>query len=68
MEDLRRQAAKTLRLLKQNEATLVLADYSDAFSEVSLACLYGLPDDFTTSGAPWNLRVAVVIPRTPVPD
>jgi len=63
-EDVSAQAAETIRLLRLNEATLVLADYSDALSEVSLASLYGLPDDFTRSGAPWNTRVAVLIPRT----
>ncbi len=63
-EDVRAQVAEIIRVLNQNEATLVLADYSDALSEVSLASLYGLPDDFTKSGAPWNTRVAVVAPRT----
>ncbi len=63
-EDAGAQAAEALRLLKQNQANLVLVDCSDALSEVSLSCLYGLPDYFTKSGAPWNIRVAVVVPRT----
>ena len=63
-EDAGTQAAEALRLLKQNQANLVLVDYAEALSEVSLSCLYGLPDYFTKSEAPWNLRVAVVVPRT----
>jgi hypothetical protein len=63
-EDIREQVAETIRVLKQNEATLVLADYSEALSEASLASLYLLPDDFTRTGAPWNARVAVVTPHT----
>lgn len=63
-EDAEAQLAETIRLLHQNHATHVLVDYSEALSEVSLPSLYGLPDYSTMSGAPWNARVAVVIPRT----
>jgi hypothetical protein len=63
-EDVGAQVAETMRVLKQNQASLVLVDYANALSEVSLASLYGLPDCFTRSEAPWNVRLAVVIPRT----
>src|ERR1019366_7729666 len=62
-EDVEAQLAETIRLLKQNKTTCILADYSDALSEASLAILYGLPDYFTISRAPWNVRAALVIPR-----
>ena len=42
-EDAGAQVAETIRALKQNQANLVLVDYSDALSEVSLASRYGLP-------------------------
>jgi hypothetical protein len=63
-EDAMAQVAETIRVLEQNRANLVLLDYSNALSEVSLASLYGLPDYFTQSGGPWNVRMAVVVPRT----
>ena len=63
-EDARAQVEATSRLLKQNQASAVLTDYSDALSEVSLPSLYWLPDYYTELGAPWNTRVAVVLPRT----
>ena len=63
-EDAKAQAAEAIRLLKQNEASGVLVDYSEALSELSLPELYWLPDYFTTLGAPWDARVAMVLPRT----
>ena len=63
-EDARAQVEETTRLLKQNQASAVLTDYSDAVSEVSLPSLYWLPDYYSELGAPWNIRVAVVLPRT----
>ena len=64
-EDARAQAAEALNVLKQNQASGVLVDYSDAVSEVSLSRLYGLPDYAAELGAPWDARVAVVLPRIP---
>ena len=63
-EDARAQVEETIRLLKQNQASAVLADYADALSEVSLPSLYRLPDYYSQVGAPWHARVAVVLPRT----
>lgn len=63
-QDVETQLAETIRLLKQHQASRVLADYSEALSEVSLATLYWLPDSSTQFGAPWNARMAVVMPRT----
>ena len=64
-EDARAQVVEAFYLLGQNRATGILADYSDAISEVSLAELYWLPDYAAVIGAPWDNRVAVVLPRTP---
>jgi hypothetical protein len=63
-EDASAQAVEVLRLAKRNQASVVLVDYSDALSEVSLPSLYGLPDYYSQIGVPWNTRVAVVLPRT----
>src|ERR1035437_8607457 len=63
-EDATAQAAEAFRLVKQNQVSDVLADYSDALSEVTLPSLYGLPDYYSQLGAPWHARVAVVLPRT----
>lgn len=62
-EDARAQTAEAFRLLKHNQASGVLVDYSDAVSEVSLAGLYWLPGYAAELGAPWDARVAVVLPR-----
>ena len=63
-QDGKDQAEKAIRLLQENQATLVLVDYSEALSEVSLANLYWLPDHFSAIGAPGNARIAVLLPRT----
>ena len=63
-EDARAQVEKIIPLLKQSHAGSVLVNYSDALSEVSLSSLYGLPDYASELGAPWHIRVAVVLPRT----
>ncbi len=63
-QDGRGQAEKVIRLLKENQATLVLLDYSEAESELSLPNLYWLPDYFSELGAPWHARIAVLLPRT----
>jgi len=62
-EDARAQTFETVYLLKRNQATAVLVDYSDAVPGVSLATLYWLPDYATQLGAPWDARVAFVLPR-----
>ena len=63
-EDLGAQVGEVIGLLRAHQATLVLADCSEALSEVSLPTLYGLPDFFTQCGGLWNVRVAVVLPRS----
>jgi hypothetical protein len=63
-QDGKDQAEKAVRLLRENQTTLVLVDYSEAMSEVSLPNLYLLPDHFTALGAPWHARIAVLLPRT----
>ncbi len=63
-EDAAAQAQEVLHLLKLHQTNLVLADYGEALSEVTLPSLYGLPDYFTRCGGLWNIRVAVVMPRT----
>ena len=63
-EDGRAQVVETVRLLKEHQSNLVLVDCSHAMTKASLPGLYRLPDYATELGAPWNLRVAVVIPQT----
>jgi hypothetical protein len=63
-EDARAQTAQALDLLKHNQVSAVLVDYSDALSEVSLPNLYGQPDYYSQTGAPWHVSMAVVLPRT----
>ena len=63
-EDAKAQVEEITRLLKQNQVSVVLVDYSNALSEVSLPSLYGLPDYYSQLGAPWNTRIAVVLPRS----
>ena len=63
-EDARAQVEQVIGLLKQHQTTLVLVDYSEALSEVSLPSLYRLPDSFLQCGGPWNVRVAVVLPHS----
>lgn len=63
-EDASAQTAEAISFLKQNQSNGVLVDFSDARSEMSLPNLYRLPDYFSELGAPWNVRVAVLLPRT----
>jgi hypothetical protein len=63
-EDASAQTAEAVCYLKQNHAEAILVDYSHAVSEVSLPNLYWLPDYCAQLGAPWNIRVAVLLPRT----
>ena len=60
----RGQVAETIRLLQEHRANLALLDYAEALTEVLLSSLYWLPEYAAELGAPWNLRVAVVTPRT----
>ena len=55
--------AETVRLLNEHQCTLVLVDCADAVTEASLPGIYRLPDHATALGAPWNLRIAVVLPK-----
>lgn len=63
-EDAKAQATEIACLLKRHETARVLLDYSDALSELSLPELYWLADQAAVLGAPWRLRIAVVLPRT----
>jgi hypothetical protein len=63
-EDSKAQVVETIRLLNKHQSTLVLVDCSNAVTKASLPGLYRLPDYATELGAPWNIRVAVVIPQT----
>ena len=63
-EDGRAQVAETIRLLNEHPSAPVLVDCSDAETLATLPALYRLPDYATELGAPWNVRVAVVIPKT----
>jgi hypothetical protein len=63
-EDGKTQVAETIRLVNEHQSTLVLVDCSDAMTKASLPSLYRLPDYATELGAPWNIRLAVVIPQT----
>ena len=62
-EDARAQAYAILGLLKRHRAHLVLVDYSDALSEVSLPELYWLSYNASSLGLPWDVRLAVLLPR-----
>ena len=65
-EDGRAQVVETIRLLNEHQLNLVLVDCSDAETKASLPGLYHLPDYATELGAPWNLRIAVVVSKTRV--
>ncbi len=64
-EDCGPQVADGVRLLYQHECTRVLVDCSEAVPRTSLPNLYRLPDYATELKAPWNVRVAIVLPRAP---
>jgi hypothetical protein len=63
-EDGRAQVVETIRLLNEHQSTLVLVDCSQALTKATLPTLYRLPDYATELGAPWNVRIALVIPQT----
>jgi len=63
-EDCRAQVAKAIPLLHEHESNLLWVDCSGVATNASLAGVYRLPDYATELGAPWNIRVAVVTPKT----
>ena len=63
-EEGKAQVAETIHLLNEHKSTLVLVDCSNAVTKVSLPSIYRLPDYATELGAPWNVRIAAVIPQT----
>lgn len=62
--DAREQAEEVIHLLKENKATRVLLDYSNAIGEVPIVDLFYLPEHYDKLGAPKNARVALVLPKT----
>jgi len=63
-QDARAQAEQIIGLLHQKRCDFVLVDFSEARLELSLANLYWLPDYYSELGAPQQVRLAVVLPRT----
>jgi DNA-binding NarL/FixJ family response regulator len=63
--DGRSQAEHVVRLLRDNQASLVLVDCRNAVSDLSYAFLYGQPKLYAQLGAPASTRIAVVIPDVP---
>jgi hypothetical protein len=64
-EEVQARVPETVRLLREHETGLLLVDCSAATTKASLPCLYRLPDYATELGAPWNTRIAVILPRSP---
>ena len=58
------QIKEAVQLLKENEALLVLCDFSYAVSEISIADLYSLPKLYLEHGAPRTIKVGMVLPGT----
>jgi hypothetical protein len=58
------QTVEAVCFLNEHHANAILVDYSEAVSEVTLPALYWLPNYVSQLGASWNLRVAVLLPRT----
>jgi DNA-binding NarL/FixJ family response regulator len=59
------QAQAVIASLTENEANLLLFDYSEALSEMSFAILYWMPRFHSALDARQQTRMAVVLPRTP---
>ena len=55
---------KASHLLIQNGAAQVLADYSDAVSELATLDIHALPEYSDNLGVPKNIRIALVVPST----
>jgi hypothetical protein len=58
------QVDQAARLMNEHKAVLVLADYVEARSELSLAQLYFLARDYSKVEGASHARAAVVVPRT----
>jgi hypothetical protein len=65
-EDGKAQVEEVVRVLNEHKSALLLLDCSGAVSNASLPSVYRMPDYATALGAPWNLRTAVVVPKTPI--
>jgi DNA-binding NarL/FixJ family response regulator len=63
--DAKSQSERVIRLLNENQASLVLVDCLEAVSEMSYAVLYWMPRFYSQLGAPSLARIAVVLPRVP---
>jgi hypothetical protein len=63
-DDLKEQVTETIRILREQGASFALVDCTNGLSEATLPAIYYLPDQATMSGAPWHLRVALVLPTT----
>jgi len=63
-DDARAQITEIVGLLDRHETKNALLDCSEALSEMTLPELYWLADAATELQVPWDLRVAVVAPRT----
>jgi hypothetical protein len=63
-DELKAKLEKIIEALERHSANLVLVDCADALSQATLPALYYLPEHATACGAPWHLRIAVVLPKT----
>jgi hypothetical protein len=63
-DDARAQVVEVVELLNQHQTRNVLLDCSDAVSEMTLPELYWLADAAHELRIPWDIRAAVVTPRT----
>jgi len=63
-DDARAQTAEIAGLLNRHQTKSVLLDCSEALSEMTLPELYWLADAAAELQIPWDLRVAVLAPRT----
>jgi hypothetical protein len=61
-EDAKRQAAQASQLMRQHKSNRVLADFSAAIVEISLAEIYWIPGHYTTLTANRQFKIAVVAP------
>ena len=63
-DDARAQVVEVVELLNRHQTRNVLLDCSDAVSEMTLPELYWLADAASELRVPWDIRVALVSPRT----
>jgi len=59
-----RATEEASRLLNENGATRVLCDYCDAVTEVTTVDIHWLPQYQEKLGAPKNIRIGLVLPKT----